>query len=105
MALYGTNSATESNAIKLKAPIRAQNGAIVDISVSTSLPNVESIAIVVDKNPEPLVGRIKFTGAEPFIRARIKMNETSDVRCLVRSEDKVYMKKQLIKVMVGCCSA
>lgn len=99
--LYGTSNAIQSDAIKVKAPVRAGNGAMVHISVSTTLSDVESIAIVVDKNPLPFVGRVSFTGAEPFISARIKVDETSAIRCLVRAGGKLYMRKQLIKVTMA----
>ncbi len=102
-ALYGTDSASESNAITVKAPIQAENGAVVPISISSSLPDVESIAVIVEKNPQPFATRVTLTGADPFFSARIKMGETSNVQCVVRSGGKVYVTKKLIKVTVGGC--
>lgn len=100
-ALYGTNVATDSTAIRLKAPRQAENGALVPLEVSTTLPGVASIAIVVDRNPRPLVGVMSFNGAEPFLSLNIRMDETSNVRALVHSEDRLYAQQQLIRVTVS----
>lgn len=99
--LYGTNVATDSTAIRLKAPRQAENGALVPIEVSTTLPSVTSIAIVVDKNPRPLVGVMAFNGAEPFLSLNIRMGETSNVRALVYSQDRLYARQQVIRVTVS----
>ena len=47
--LMGGTDVADSADIKLKAPDIAENGAVVPITVNTSLPNIESIAIVVEK--------------------------------------------------------
>lgn len=100
-ALYGSTDAIESPAISFKAPIQAENGALVPIEVSTTLPEVESIAIIVDKNPQPLVANTNLSGAEPFIGLNIRMDETSAVRAVVRSEGKLYTNATLIRVTVS----
>lgn len=100
-ALYDTSSVTETNAIKVKAPIQAEDGAVVPITISTSLPDVDSIAVIVEKNPRPFATRLSLTGAGAYFSARIKMDQTSNVQCVVRSGGKVYMTKKLIKVTVG----
>ncbi|MHB8736509.1 MAG: thiosulfate oxidation carrier protein SoxY [Terriglobales bacterium] len=103
-ALYGTSDIPVSSAITLRAPIQAENGAVVPIEVSTTLPEVESMAIVVDKNPNPLVSHVAFrNGAEGFYLARIKMGQTSPVHVVVKSGGKLYQATQSIKVTVGGC--
>jgi sulfur-oxidizing protein SoxY len=99
--LYGTNVTAESTAIRLKAPRQAENGALVPIEVSSTLPGVASVAIVVDRNPRPLVGVMNFNGAEPFLSLHIRMDETSNVRALVYSQDRLYTRQQLIRVTVS----
>lgn len=102
-SLYGNAQTAASGSIKIKAPLQAENGAVVPISVTTTLPNVQSIAVMVEKNPQPLVASISLNGAEGFFSARMKMGSTSDVHCLVRSGGKLYSTKQNIKVTVGGC--
>lgn len=95
---------TDSDKITLKIPKIAENGAVVPISVSTSLVNVESIAILVPKNPIPLSAKFKLTGdLEPFVSTRIKMAATSDVIVLVETSDAVYRSTEHVSVTIGGC--
>ena len=102
-ALYGTSAHTPSGSIKLKAPAQAENSAQVQIQATADLPNVESMAILVEKNPSPLLAQASFSGAEPYLSARMKMAQTSDVYVIVKSGGKLYSAKQNIKVTVGGC--
>jgi len=102
-SLYGTSAATDSKAISIKAPIQAENGAVVPIAVSTSLPNVEAIAIMVAGNNQPLVANVNLAGAVGYFSARMKMGKTSDVKVVVKSGGKLHMATQQIKVTVGGC--
>jgi sulfur-oxidizing protein SoxY len=101
--LYGSSATQASKAIKIKAPIQAENGAVVPIAVSARLPNVKSIGILVEKNNQPLVANVSFSGAEGYFSARMKMGKTSDVYVVVNSGGKLYTAKQTIKVTVGGC--
>ena len=102
-ALYGSASAAESSAITIKAPIQAENGAVVPIAVSTSLPGVESIAILVKENAQPLVAAATLNGAAGYFSARMKMGKTSDVKVVVKAQGKLHTATQQIKVTVGGC--
>jgi sulfur-oxidizing protein SoxY len=101
--LYGTSNVTASDAVRLKTPLQVENGALVPIEVSTTLPAADSIAIIVDNNPQPFAARISLSGAEPFFAARIRINETAEVHGLVRSAGRLYMNKQRIRITVGAC--
>jgi sulfur-oxidizing protein SoxY len=102
-SLYGTSAAADSKAIAIKAPIQAENGAVVPIAVSTSLPGVESIAIFVQANERPLIASVALSGAEGYFSARMKMGKTSDVKVVVKSGGKLHVASQQIKVTVGGC--
>ena len=45
-----------SNEINLVAPDRAENGAIVQIEVTSKIPNTEVIYVLVEHNPTALLG-------------------------------------------------
>ncbi|NIQ97796.1 MAG: thiosulfate oxidation carrier protein SoxY, partial [Desulfuromonadales bacterium] len=52
----------------------AENGAVVPISVETSLTGVQSVSILVAKNPRPLAVSFEIPpGTLPNIACRIKM--------------------------------
>ena len=52
--LFGTAKTTHSDEITLNAPLVAEDGTIVPITVGTTLRGVKSISIVVNNNPRPL---------------------------------------------------
>src|SRR4051812_17922851 len=82
-ALYG-KAAEASDKIKLDAPEIAENGAVVPVSVSTTLADVTSISFLVSENPVVLVASYKIpTGTMPVVANRIKMAKTSNVTVVV----------------------
>jgi sulfur-oxidizing protein SoxY len=102
--LYGTDLTAPSDAITIKAPDIAENGAVVPITISTNLPNVSSISIIAEHNPTPLAASFNLaSNAEGFISTRIKMGKTSNVIAAVKSGDKVYSARKEVKVTIGGC--
>lgn len=93
-----------SDQIKLDAPLQAENGAVVPIVVSTTLPAPESIAVVVPKNPTPLLSMFETTARTgSFFRMRIKMAGTDEVIVYVKSGGQWFMASQEVRVAVGGC--
>ncbi len=101
--LFGSSAATASGTIKIKAPIQAENGAVVPIAVAADLPNISGIAVFVEKNASPLVANVSLSGAQGYFSARMKMGQTSDVHVVCQAGGKLYSAKQTIKVTVGGC--
>src|SRR3954454_2991227 len=72
-SLYG-KTAEPSDKVKLDAPEIAENGAVVPISVSSSLADVSSISILVTENPNALAASYKIpAGTMPSVSNRLKM--------------------------------
>jgi len=102
--LFGSAAITESGDIDLKTPDIAENGAVVPVSVSTTLANVQSISILVDKNPQPLACTCDLTGVvEGYVSTRIKMGETSNVIAVVKTAKGIFSTKRMVKVTIGGC--
>jgi len=100
----GAEDATMSDKITLKAPDIAENGAVVPVGISSSLENIEMIAVLVDKNPVALTGAYEIPAGTPAdITMRVKMGQSSDVIALVKADGKFYMAKKEIKVTLGGC--
>jgi sulfur-oxidizing protein SoxY len=100
----GASGASESRDIVIKAPDIAEDGAIVPIEVTSKIADTQSISLLVDKNPFPLIATYDFAnGAEGFVATRIKMGETSKVRALVSAGGKLYTTSKEIKVTIGGC--
>ena len=102
--VLGGAEATSSDQIKLDAPLQAENGAVVPVEVSTSLPAPEQIALVVPKNPTPLLSLLETTPRTgSYVRMRIKMAGTDNVVAYVKSGGKWYSASQEVRVAVGGC--
>lgn len=100
----GIPSAADSDKIDLKAPEIAENGAIVPVEITSSIPGTESFIIIADKNPQPLVAQFDISPSmEPFISTRIKMGESARVRVLVKAGGKFYSTSREVKVTIGGC--
>ena len=101
--LYG-KTAEKSDKIKLDAPEIAENGAVVPISVTSTLPDVTAIAFLVAENPNALVAAYKIpAGTMPNVANRIKMARTSNVIVVVEAGGKLYSTSKEVKVTVGGC--
>ncbi|MBS1212023.1 MAG: putative secreted protein [Proteobacteria bacterium] len=104
VAAIGKRAIRESDSIKLEAPQIAENGAIVPITVESTLPDVREMLLFVEKNPTPLAARFRFEkDMDAFASLRIKMNESCEVLAVVRSRDEFYGTRRKVKVMVGGC--
>ncbi|MCK5829569.1 MAG: thiosulfate oxidation carrier protein SoxY [Methylococcales bacterium] len=103
--LYGNTQFIESKKIKFsRLPKVAENGAVVPISISSTLKKVTKISILVENNPHPLIAEFYLSPAvAPHVSARIKMAKTSDVIVIVEAEGKLYRKTQFVKVTKGGC--
>jgi len=100
----GTASAESSGQILIEAPQIAENGAVVPIEVTSNIPGTTSLAVLVEKNPYPLVAKFDFKeGALPFVKINAKMGETSDVRVVATAGGKHYTATKEIKVTIGGC--
>ena len=101
--LYG-KTAEASDKVKLDAPEIAENGAVVPISVSTTLADVTSIAFLVSENPNALAASYKIpAGTMPSVANRLKMAKTSNVIAIVEAGGKLYSATKEVKVTVGGC--
>jgi sulfur-oxidizing protein SoxY len=102
-ALYG-KAAEASDKVKLDAPEIAENGAVVPISVTTTLADVTSISFLVRENPNALAASYKIPpGTMPSVANRLKMAKTSNVIAIVEAGGKLYSATKEVKVTVGGC--
>src|SRR5918996_5367608 len=77
-ALYG-KTPEPSDKVKMDAPEIAENGAVVPISVSSSLADVSSISILVSENPNALAASYKIpAGTVPSVAKPPKMGKTTN---------------------------
>jgi sulfur-oxidizing protein SoxY len=103
-SLFGSASLSPTSDITIKAPDIAENGAVVPITVSTKIANVETIAVLIEKNPSPLACSFDLAkNTEGFVSTRVKMGKTSDLIAVVKSGGKLHSAKKTVKVTIGGC--
>ena len=95
---------TASDKVHMKIPDIAENGAVVPVTVSADLEDVESISVVVDNNPTPLAASFELTPKMvPVVSVRIKMGQSSNVRAIVKAGGNLYSTSKEVKVTIGGC--
>ena len=103
-AIGGGAPATTKDVVFFSTPDIAENGAVVPIGVTSNLPKTESIAILVEKNPNMLAASFDLPqGTEPSLTTRVKMGQSSNVYALVKADGKYYVASKEIKVTLGGC--
>jgi sulfur-oxidizing protein SoxY len=103
-ALGGGDPAQSKDIVFFQTPEIAENGAVVPIGVTSNIPKTESIAILIEKNPNLLAAVFDIpTGTETSISTRVKMAQSSNVYVLVKADGKYYVAAKDIKVTLGGC--
>jgi sulfur-oxidizing protein SoxY len=93
-----------SNDIDLVAPDRAENGAIVQIEITSRIPNTEAISVLVENNPTALIADFVFSnGALPQLVTRIKMADTSDIKVIVKAGGAYFSATKNVVVLENGC--
>ena len=105
MKALGTSGPAESKDVTITGPDIAENGAVVPLGASTTLPAAKRIALLVEKNPAMLAAIFEITEAvEPNLSTRVKMGQSSNVIAVVITADnKVFFAQKEIKVTLGGC--
>jgi sulfur-oxidizing protein SoxY len=105
--LQGGNAISESKDVLINAPDYAENGAVVALGVSTLLPGVRKLLILIEKNPATLAASFQVSDAvESNFSTRVKMSQTSDVFVVaILSDGRALFAKKEVKVTIGGCGA
>jgi sulfur-oxidizing protein SoxY len=105
MKAIGAANPMPSKDIVLKVADIAENGASVPVEVASRIAGTETISIIADKNPSPLVASFEFaSGAEPYLATRIKLMESTNVRVIVKAGGRHYQSVREVKVTLGGCA-
>jgi sulfur-oxidizing protein SoxY len=96
--------------IAIEMPYRAEDAAIVPVTLRTTLPpgdtrRVVAITLVIDQNPAPMAARFDLgpDSSVSEISTRVRVNNYSDVHAVAETSDgKLYMVKTYVKASGGC---
>ena len=103
-ALGGGTPAASKDIAFFSTPDIAENGAVVPIGITSNVPKTESIAILIEKNPNMLAAVFDIPGGtDATVSTRVKMAQTSNVYALVKADGKYHVASKEIKVTLGGC--
>ncbi|MDI4665690.1 quinoprotein dehydrogenase-associated SoxYZ-like carrier [Xanthobacter autotrophicus] len=96
--------------VQLDAPDRAEDAALVPISIQLALPagdprTLKAVTLIVDENPAPMAGRFTLgDGRRDFsLSLRVRVNSYSFVRAVAETSDgALLMTKAYVKAAGGC---
>ena len=105
MKALGAGDPTPSKDIVFfQTPEIAENGAVVPIGITSNLPKTESIAILIEKNPNILAAVFDLpAGTEATVSTRVKMAQSSNIHALVKADGRYYVATKEVKVTLGGC--
>lgn len=101
----GGSAPTESKDVTITGPDIAENGAVVPIGVSTALPGVKRMLLLVEKNPSVMSAMFEVSDAvDANFLTRVKMGQSSHVMAVAMMADgKVLFAQKEVKVTLGGC--
>lgn len=105
MKALGASAPSESKDVALQAPDIAENGAVVPLGASTTLPGVKRLLLLVEKNPSIMTAMFEISDAiEPAVSTRVKMGQSSNVFAVAMMNDgRVLYAQKEVKVTLGGC--
>lgn len=105
----GRPLADGSGLITLEMPYRAEDAAIVPLTVRTTLPagdprQMTALTIIIDQNPSPLAAAFTFgkKAAVSAISTRVRVNSYTNVHAVAEIGGKLYVVKTFVKAAGGC---
>jgi sulfur-oxidizing protein SoxY len=105
MKQLGARAPQESTQVSIDAPEIAENGAVVPVAASTSLPGVRKLLVLVEKNPAILSAIFEVSDSvEASFSTRVKMGQSSNVYAVAMLGDgRVLYAAKEVKVTQGGC--
>ncbi len=111
-AYFGDRTVHENanDLLIITAPKRAEDAAIVPISVKSLIPQttnhyIKNIHIVIDKNPEPYSANFRLSPALSYIdiATRMRVDQYTFVRAIAEMNDgSLHMVSRFVKAAGGC---
>jgi sulfur-oxidizing protein SoxY len=99
-----------SDLVAIEMPGRAEDAAIVPVTVRTTLPagdarRVKAVTIVIDENPAPVAATFTIgpNAVVSSISTRVRVNAYTNVHAVAElSDGKLYVVKTYVKASGGC---
>ncbi len=101
----GGQAPVESKDVTLTGPDIAENGAVVPVGVSSALPGVKKLLVLVEKNPSVVSAMFDVNEmVDAAFNTRVKMGQSSNVYGVALLADgRVLYATKEVKVTLGGC--
>lgn len=109
--IFGATAiAEEDGTILLEAPVRAEDAALVPLTITipaTIAGSVTKLTLIVDENPSPVVATFTFGPAagdqERKLTTRVRFDRYTNVRAVTETKDgALHMTTKFVKASGGC---
>lgn len=110
-ALFAGRAIEDGGAVvALDAPYRAEDAAVVPVTVRSSVPQtlssfIKTVHLIVDNNPSPVAGVFQFNpgNGSATIATRLRVDEYTHVRAVAETNDgRLFMASRYVKAAGGC---
>jgi len=104
----GRPLADGAGVIALEMPYRAEDAAIVPVTLRTTLPAgdtraVKTITLVIDQNPSPVAATFTVDASVSMISTRVRVNSYTNVHAVAELTDgTLYVTQTYVKASGGC---
>jgi len=103
-ALFGGQAITESDGLQISLPEIAENGAVVPLTIDSTLSGIDKLYVWVENNPTPLAAQFDLSpNLLPFVTARVKMAESGYLRVIARQGENWLQTRKWVTVVQGGC--
>ncbi len=108
--VFGERKIDTSPLVRLTAPVRAEDAAMVPVEVEVLLPEgdprtVKKLTLIVDENPAPVAATFSFGGErhDVTLGTRLRVNSYSYIRAIAETSDgELHMAARYVKASGGC---
>jgi len=94
--------------IAIEMPPRAEDAAIVPVTLRTTLPpgdsrKLKAFTLVIDENPAPVAATFKVGSGVTMISTRVRINSYTNVHAVAElSDGRLYVVQTYVKASGGC---
>jgi sulfur-oxidizing protein SoxY len=94
--------------IAIEMPARAEDAAIVPVTLRTTLPAgdsrvVKTLTLVIDENPAPVAATFKLAPGVTMISTRVRVNSYTNVHAVAElSDGNLYVVRTYVRASGGC---
>ena len=93
------------DAIALEAPVRAEDAAIVPMTLRMMRPDIRKATLVIDQNPMPMAAAFSFgeSAGVGFVETRTRVNSYTNVHAVAETADgALHAQVKFVKAAGGC---